>query len=958
MSKTFQPGNIIENRNRLWRVNREIDDVIHASPLDGSGRYEEKFYKPVENITDGRITPPSGDIVGNPALQNMLLTAYQLDLIYGTAPLISLKKSRVIPTEYQLVPVAMALDMPKVRLLLADDVGLGKTIEAGLIITELMARNRVSKILFITPANLREQWKEEMEYFFHLQPKIISRRHKRMLERQLPPGTNPWEYFDQLIVSMDYAKREEVKAQIESQKWDLILIDEAHKVAKPHQISSSNTIDKIRWDFVTKTMGLSDHLLLLTATPHNGFTDSFASLLYLLDVDAVRGELWDPVIDRDIAKKFICQRRRKDIEEWLKKSGKDEKFFPERDQKEEIISLTDKEKNVIAKLEKLTGHIKKSSERSTRYGKRLAKWTIMHLHKRALSSPEAFRFSLINRIEKLESMHEEKEDYESEKEHPGIEDDEARAVATDDDPGEELTEEEAGIRLEKVVYSRIEDVELELEHLEAVLEEAKKVTRTYDSKLQTLYDILERRLSIKGKIIIFTKWIDTQRYIKDSLTGRKKFKDYEIFELNGTMGDGERRDIFMDFETSKKAILIATDCISEGLNLQYSCSQMIHYELPWNPNRLEQRNGRIDRFGQKDDKVYIRTLVMQDTLDASILKVLIEKSYRIKEDYGFSPPFFGDRTTLLEMISEQGVKIGVEQSNLLNFADIQDTGRVIEDPFSEETIDRIRNDSFYDSGNFDFEDIRKRMKETTEKVGDVETLKDFVFGALRKFGYNIKHNEAGLYVFEPSSETKKYRGEIGKEFVNVTFNPERAAENSRLELMDISHPLVRQLIENLKQEAFDESTSFYGRTACWCNDNVDEVTVVHNILIRYAVKTKPISILEEIVSFGFPLYPDGGIGDDDLIYPEDASELLRSDKHEHGRIQQELLDDLKKASEMDLSEHYRNIADINKKRIIEERKNFVSSFDDDQGWIKGMLDVEVASLDHLTTTIIYPKLGG
>lgn len=958
MSRTLQPGNIIENRNRLWRVNKEVDDIVYATPLDGSGRYEEKFYKPLENIKDGNISPPSGDTIGNPPLQSMMLTAYQLDLIYGTAPLISLKKSRVIPTEYQLVPVAMALDMPKVRMLLADDVGLGKTIEAGLIITELMSRNRVGKILFVTPANLREQWKEEMEYFFHLNPRIISRRHKRKLERELPPGTNPWQYFDQLIVSMDYAKREDVKAQIESQDWDLIIIDEAHKVAKPHQTSPTHTINKMRWDFVNDIKDLTDHILLLTATPHNGYTDNFASLLYLLDEDTLFGDLWNPTINREVAKNHICQRRRRDIESWLERSSEDESYFPERDQKEVMIELGVKEKELIKKLEDFTEYVKENSEGASMHGKRLARWSLMHLHKRALSSPEAFRRSLKNRIDKLHGILEERDGIEEEIKNPGIKEDEAKAVAIDEDTGEDVSEEEAASMLEKVIYDKAQDIDTELKYLKDVLESAEKITRRDDSKLQTLYDILIRRLKVKGKMIIFTKWIDTQNYIKESLENRKTFQDYELFVLNGEMGEGDRKEVFQDFETSNRAILIATDCISEGLNLQYSCSQMVHYELPWNPNRLEQRNGRIDRFGQSDKKVSIRTLVMRDTLDASILSVLIRKSMAIREAYGFSPPFFGDETTLLELLRQYDIKVGAQQSKLTNFAEIRDREIDVEDPLSDETAERIDRQSFYDTGKFDFDEIRERMQETTKRIGDDDTLKDFVFGTLKNFGYRIEHGDSGLYEFVPSRESKGYRGMIGEAYENVTFDPSRASKNSRLELIDISHPLVRQLIEILKQEAFKENAPLYGRTACWCSHEVNEVTVVHNILVRYAVNTDPISILEEIVPFGFPLYHSGAIRDDDILLPREANRIFKSEKHDHGRTHDELLEDVRLASESDLTAHYQHIAELNRDEIIEERKRFISGFHEDSEWTKGMLDVEVASIDHLTTTIIYPKLEG
>ncbi len=194
-SPSFAPGTVVKNRGRLWRVDAQDGDVLIATAIDAGEPEQLKFYIPFEEIQPGQLEPPSPDIVGHIAAQDLLLRAYRLSLLHGTAPLLSLQRSRVIPKDYQLVPVVMALEMPRVRMLLADDVGLGKTIEAGLIITELLARQMASRLLVIVPANLREQWREALDYFFHIPARIISSRHRREMERELPAGANPWEHY-------------------------------------------------------------------------------------------------------------------------------------------------------------------------------------------------------------------------------------------------------------------------------------------------------------------------------------------------------------------------------------------------------------------------------------------------------------------------------------------------------------------------------------------------------------------------------------------------------------------------------------------------------------------------------------------------------------------------------------------------------------------------------------------
>ena len=164
----YAPGTVIRNRSRLWRVDGQERNVLIATSIDGGEAERTKFYIPFEQIQPGRLESPSPDVVGHPGAQDLLLRAYRLSLLHGTAPLISLQRSRVIPKDYQLVPVVMSLEMPRVRMLIADDVGLGKTIEAGLILTELLARQMASRVLVIVPANLREQWREALDYFFHI----------------------------------------------------------------------------------------------------------------------------------------------------------------------------------------------------------------------------------------------------------------------------------------------------------------------------------------------------------------------------------------------------------------------------------------------------------------------------------------------------------------------------------------------------------------------------------------------------------------------------------------------------------------------------------------------------------------------------------------------------------------------------------------------------------------------
>jgi hypothetical protein len=592
----FAPGTIITARRRLWRVDGQPeDDVLVATTIDGGDARRVKFYVPFETIAPGRVAPPASDRVGSPAAQELLLRAHRLSLLHGSAPLLSLQRSRVIPKDYQLVPVVMALEMSRVRMLLADDVGLGKTIEAGLIATELLARQWATRMLIIVPASLREQWREALHYFFHIPARVISTRHRRAMERELPVGANPWAYYPFLITSVDYAKRPAIKHQILEQPWDIVIIDEAHQVARPHQSSPEQSVSMDRWD-LARTLTHSAqvrHLLLLTATPHNGYTDTFASLLRMLDVGAIEGPHYAPRVLRDIAARYVCQRRRADVEAWFRENGErspdrspedgkgwerspdrspaveegwerspdrspeagkgwgrspdrspaveegwerspdrspeagkgwgrspdrspaveegwerspDRSPFPTRDQDEVIVPPSMYEKAAIDAVIDYGERVLTQAAEGPAQARTLAHWTVLHFHKRALSSPEALRCSLRNRRKRLRQRLSELQ------QAPAvgaaadaiISPDAARANVLDEDTGEWLTDEEVSARTERLVYGDPAQLQAELEHLQEVLAHAEKVTPNRDNKLRWLLEVVLRDLMrLDPKVVIF-----------------------------------------------------------------------------------------------------------------------------------------------------------------------------------------------------------------------------------------------------------------------------------------------------------------------------------------------------------------------------------------------------------------------------------------------------------------------
>lgn len=951
----IMPGSIVNLRSRLWRVDDLRDDIVTATTIESMPAEHRRFYRPFETIEPGKIEDPDPDKVGNYSAQDLLIRAYRLSMIHGTAPLLSLQRSRVIAESFQIVPVVMALDMSVVKILIADDVGLGKTIEAGLIVTELLARQRASRLLVICPASLREQWKEALDYFFHIDAEIVSTQHLRSLERNIPPGMSPWEYYPYLIVSMDYAKTPHNRATILEHRWDIVLIDEAHNLAKPHQVSPSHKVKKERWELGVKIAKVARHLILLTATPHNGYTDTYASLLSLLNVGAVSGPPHEPCIHRDIARKHVCQRRRVDVADefgW----DDEENPFPKRDQDEVFVRLSpEPEESTIKNVEELGKHILTVAGPEKSYRRKIAQWTVIHFHKRALSSPYALRRSLNNRLRKLNKKLNELDDIE---ELP-INEEEARAEVLDNDTGERVTDEEAGIRLDRSVFGYADSLLKEKGIIEDALEDAKKITPSRDSKLKELCsNVLRRMLRRDPKVIIFTRYVDTLEYLEKEIPKHSHYKDTKIVTLYGELNDSQRGERLKSFELSPEAILIATDCLSEGVNLQYMAAQVIHYELPWNPNRLEQRNGRVDRYGQSrrpggEKKVFIRTMVVNDSLEAGILKVLVEKANRIRMDHGFSPPFFGDDLSVLDLIREQGLDVKIGQTRLEQFLEDDGQKRVI-NPFSDDVIKRMEEDTFYGQSSIDLSGVKSRMEETENLIGSSDEIQRFVRSGLGRFSSLITENP-GDNTFKIEIRDPRLSQDLDDNTISrATFDPRRGRDNSNIEVIDLGHPLVRNLIELVKEMTFT-SNDTYGRTAVIKTSEAKAVSAVYTFLARYTVHTEPIAIMEELLTVGARIHSGELLGD------EDVRALMASEPLPDGRTVEEMSHDLHLALERDdinkiLSQKAQNRC----AQLILERTRVKENLLESGGheWLEDFETIDHASVDLLCVTLYYPKPGG
>lgn len=515
-------------------------------------------------------------------------------------------RSGIEVDEYQLDPVVRALSMPRVNLLIADDVGLGKTIEAGLVVQEMILRHRVRSVLIVCPSSLQVQWQEEMRDKFGLEFRIIDSESISQLRRKRGIHVNPWSHFPRLITSIDYLKRERPLRTFREtlpagdqptypRAYDLMIVDEAHNVAPSGR--GKYATDSMRTLAIRSLAPHFEHKLFLSATPHNGYRESFAALLELLD-----NQRFARAVTPDRAQLDAVMVRRMKSELKLRWDGS--RRFAERIVKHLEVPYTDDERQAHHNLQRYS---ELRLKQATSDGERMAaEFVLKLLKKRMFSSPAAFGITLEKHIatvggRKSASM--------ATRDIEDFSDDYA-----DDEEYEAETGEVVGSVSQALSPISADEKGL----LKQLSEFAAKTTLRPDCKAQTLIDWLKTTLRPGGKwneerVIIFTEYRATQKWLFDLLAREGFASDGRLEMIYGGMPNDQREPVKAAFQThpneSAVRILLATDAASEGVNLQNHCSKLIHFEIPWNPNRMEQRNGRVDRHGQKADEVHIHHFV-------------------------------------------------------------------------------------------------------------------------------------------------------------------------------------------------------------------------------------------------------------------------------------------------------------------------------------------------------------
>lgn len=552
----------------------------------------------------------------------LYIEAHRLRLAHQFDPQLAVSVSQVDPLPHQIEAVYhYVLRSPRIRFLIADDPGAGKTIMAGLILKELQLRQRLRRVLIVAPGHLKTQWQREMKERFGETFVIVD----RALMNAGWAG-NIWEEHDDAIVSIDFIKQPAVRETLRSARWDLVIVDEAHKMAAYlYETKRERKIDKTQRYRVGEILSQqAEHLLFLTATPHKGDEEAFRLFLDLLRPGFFsRTELLHESVEQGDNPIFV-RRLKEDM-----KRFDGSPIFPPRHVRTLAFRLTDAERELYNGV---TRYVQEYFDRAKE--NRSIAFALMILQRRLTSSTHAVCRSLERRKARLEELlalperiRQEHEDY-------------LAAQNLTDDEIEDLPEDERmdiEARVEHLTIARnIADVQAEIDELTGLIAQAEVVrAQAEESKLAALRDAVLSNLGDR-KLLIFTEFKDTLDYLAgDGRQGRPLGKliewGYQVVTIDGAMQMDTRIDAEHAFRDSAQ-IMVATEAAGEGINLQF-CSLMVNYDIPWNPNRLEQRMGRIHRYGQQLE-VFVWNLIARDTREGQILERLFEKLERMRAALG------------------------------------------------------------------------------------------------------------------------------------------------------------------------------------------------------------------------------------------------------------------------------------------------------------------------------------
>jgi superfamily II DNA or RNA helicase len=843
---SYNIGSVVTCRDRQWVVlPSDNSDVIRLRPLSGNEDEVCGVFKKLglEVIESAEFPAPQPEAIKDRQAALLLMDAARLSLRNGAGPFRSLGRLSVYPRPYQMVPLLMALRLETVRLLIADDVGIGKTIEAGLIAREMLDRHEIKRLAVLCPPHLCEQWQRELREKFHIEAVVIRSGTVGKLERSLPAGDHHvFGYYPHIIVSLDYAKSDKRRASFLVHCPDLVIVDEAHTCSRPSGQSASQ---QQRHQLVNEIAAKQDqHLMLLSATPHSGIEESFLSILGLIKPEFAAMNL-EHLSEKErikLANHFI-QRRRADVKQWLGS----ETPFPERLSTELSYKLTREYRELFNEVYDFArGLVKGVTDDMSYAQKRGRYWAALALIRCVMSSPAAAVATLSKQVEKREVSEQLEEE--------AIDEDLMASYVYDSTEQEQSADAQPILAIEQ---GQQQYRDSDRRKLKAFVQSAEKLYGAKDAKLQQAIATIIKLLEEGHHPIIWCRYIATAQYVAkylgDVLKQKldKKGDRLRVLAITGEQSEDEREIFLNELASYPQRVLVATDCLSEGVNLQEHFSAVLHYDLPWNPNRLEQREGRVDRYGQKSAVVKCALLCGQDNpIDDVVLKVLIRKAVKIHSSLGITVPVPMDNTNITERIfnslfeyESAGVQLSIfDTGSQLALLD-SEMNRIWEQ--AEEKVSRTR----FAQKAITKEEVQQELIESDRVLGSATEIERFVRSACGRLNASlipktIQKHPCYLLPNIPSQISPSLSAFLGSQqkltlsFVSPTPD--------RVEFIGRNHPLVeslaRYLLEDVLSNTVDPVAARCGFTV---TDAVTKRTTLLLLRLRHLIDSPKQGLKED-----------------------------------------------------------------------------------------------------------------
>ena len=789
----------------------------------GKGKKTNQVYDPIlneEQIASLIASPENEAFNGDPIRFRLGVEALRLGLAYEYDPYFSLSIARVDPLPHQLEAVYdYFMRLARIRFLLADDPGAGKTIMAGLLIKELKIRGLVNRILIVTPANLSFQWQRELQDKFREKFEVV-----RSDVLRANYGTNPWQDKNQVITSISWVSRiEDAKESLLRSHWDLVIVDEAHKM-------SAYSTDKktLAYQLGEALSGMTDHYLLMTATPHKGDPDNFCLFLSLLDKD-VYGDVksLEEAMTRQEAPFYLRRLKEALVSFPDPETGEVKALFTRRIVQTVPFEISEEEFDLY---DSLTRYVESQSIRAAREDSARARavgFTMAMLQRRFASSIYAVRRTLERMKEKRERILADPEKYRQEQI--------SRRLPEDFDELPDDEKQEIIADLEEAVASfDPNDLREEIADLSGLISLAKPLERNeIEVKIRSLRDLLTKQGFFndpKMKLLIFTEHKDTLDFLAgDGKDGRPlgKLREWglSLTQIHGGMKIGDRDSpgtrIYAEREFRESAqILIATEAAGEGINLQF-CWLMINYDIPWNPVRLEQRMGRIHRYGQEKDCL-IFNFVTTNTREGRVLSKLFERIAQIEDD--LDPKRTGKVFNVLGEIFPAN-----QLERMLR--DMYAHNNMTEELIKQRIIEEVDPERFRNITNSTLEGLAKRELNLSAIVGKSAEAKErrLVPEVIQDF-FMQSAPISGVHVSQPSKHKPVYRigkvprnlwpigekleprfGRLGREYAQVIFDKKILQSEPTAEWVTPGHPLfeaVRDDVQELVRKDMENGAAY------------------------------------------------------------------------------------------------------------------------------------------------------